>query len=98
MSDAMRWSITLIGLALALAGGVGVFLPRGERWAILLPLIAGAGVGIASLALGTPDMNDSTSSQAFERVFLWSSIAGFITVCLGLVAVWFRARPSIPVS
>jgi ABC-type Mn2+/Zn2+ transport system permease subunit len=43
-------------------------------------------------------MNDSTSSQAFERVFLWSSIAGFITVCLGLVAVWFRARPSIPVS
>jgi hypothetical protein len=97
MSDAMRWSITLIGLALALAAGVGMFLPRGERWSVLLPLIAGAGVGIASLALGTPDMSESSNSQAFERVFLWSSIAGFITVCLGLVAVWFRARPAVVV-
>ena len=88
----MRWSITLIGLALAIAAGLGVFLPRGERWAILLPLIAGAGVGIAALALGTPDIDQSQSNQAFERVFLASSIAGFITVCLGLVALWFRAR------
>ena len=94
----MRWSIALIGLALALAPGVGVFLPRGERWAILLPLIAGAGVGIASLALGTPDMNDPNSNQAFERVFLWSSIAGFFTVCLGLLAVWFRARPAVAIA
>jgi hypothetical protein len=97
MSDALRWSIALIGFALAVAAGVGVFLPRGERWAILLPLIAGAGVGIASLALGTPDPNEVHSSQTYERVFLWSSIAGFITVCLGLGAVWFRARPAVPV-
>jgi hypothetical protein len=94
MSDAMRWSITLIGLALAIAPGLGVFLPRGERWAILLPLVAGAGVGIAYLAMGAPNIDESQSGDEFDRVFLASSIAGFITVCLGLVAVWFRARPA----
>jgi hypothetical protein len=95
MSDAMRWSIALIGLALAISAGVGVYLPRGERWAILLPLIAGAGVGIASLALASPDANEANGSDAYERVFLWCSIAGFIVVCCGLVAVWLRARPAI---
>jgi hypothetical protein len=89
----MRWAIALIGLALAIGAGVGVFLPRGDRWAVLLPLIAGAGVGIASLALASPDTNEVHRSDAYERVFLWSSIAGFIVVCCGLLALWFRARP-----
>lgn len=88
----MRWSIALIGLALVIAAGVGIALPRGERWAVLLPLIAGAGLGIASLALATPDPNEVQSSQVYERVFLWSSVAGFLTVCGGLGALWFRAR------
>jgi len=92
MSDAMRWSIALIGIALAISAGVGIVLPRGERWAVLLPLIAGAGVGIASLALAMPDPNEVQRSQPFERVFLWSSVAGFLTVCGGLAALWLRAR------
>jgi hypothetical protein len=93
MSDAMRWSIALIGLAIAISAGVGVFLPRGERWAVLLPLIAGAGIGIAWLALAAPDPNEVSRSQPYERAFLWSSLAGFLTVCGGLASVWLRARP-----
>jgi hypothetical protein len=88
----MRWSIALIGLALAISAGVGVALPRGERWSVLLPLTAGAGIGIACLALATPDPNEVNRSQPYERVFLWSSVAGFLIVCGGLAALWFRAR------
>ncbi len=54
----MRWSITLIRLAIALAGAMGVLLPTGHRWAVLLPLLAGLGIGIAGLAFGSPDIND----------------------------------------
>ena len=95
MSDSLRWSIALIGLAIALAPGVGIFLPTGERWAVLLPLIAGAGIGIAGLALGATDPNGPHANQEYEHVFLRSSIAGFVTVVAGLAAVWLRARPPV---
>ena len=96
MSDELRWSIALIGLALAAAGAVGVFVPPGHRWAVLLPLLAGTGIGIAGLALGTPDPNEFHASKAYERVFLQCTIAGFITVVAGLTFVWLRARPAVP--
>ena len=53
----MQWSFILMGVAIAAAGAVGVFLPQGYRWAVLLPLIAGTGVGIVGLAVGGPEMS-----------------------------------------
>jgi hypothetical protein len=96
MSDELRWSIALIGLALAAAGAVGVFVPPCHRWAVLLPLLAGTGIGIAGLAIGTPDPNEVHSSRAFEQVFFQSTVAGFVTVVAGLTFVWLRDRPAIP--
>ena len=95
MSDSLRWSIALIGLAIALAPGVGIFLPTGQRWAVLLPLLAGAGIGIAGLALGSPDPNEFHSSNAYEQAFLRATVAGFVTVVAGLAAVWLRAQPAV---
>jgi hypothetical protein len=89
----MYGSMLLIGAGLALAGGLGVFLPSGSRAVVVLALLAGAGVGIASLAVGwsflsIPDPED------WWRVFFISSIAGFATVVAALAVVWRRARLS----
>ena len=94
MTGELRWSITLIGLAIAISSAVGVFLPAGHRWAILLPMLAGIGVGIAGLAIGTPDLNEPHADEAFQQVFLDSSIGGFVTVLAGLAFVWLRAQPT----
>jgi drug/metabolite transporter (DMT)-like permease len=90
MSETVRWSIILIGLAIAVAGAMGVFLPRGQRWAVLLPLLAGFGIGIVGIAIGSPDINETPSSNRYEDVFLLSSVAGFVAVAAGLAAVWLR--------
>jgi hypothetical protein len=92
MSDQIRWSVTLIGLAVAIASGVGVFLPLGQRFAVLLPLLAGLGIGIAGLAIGSPDINEPHADRAYEQLFFESSVAGFVTVIAGLVVLWLRAQ------
>jgi uncharacterized membrane protein HdeD (DUF308 family) len=91
MDFTMYGSLFLIGAALALAGIVGLFLPRGSRATVVLPLLAGAGVGIAGIALGSSSFSDG-DERAFWRVFFDSSIAGFATVVLGLALAWWRAR------
>jgi hypothetical protein len=86
----MQWSFALIGIAIAGAGLVGAYLPRGDRWAVLLPLFAGAGIGIAVLALTQPsDGNQSNDEQ--WRLFLEGSIAGFLTVAAGLALLIARS-------
>jgi hypothetical protein len=85
-------SIFLIGAALALAGIVGVVQPPGHRGGVVLALLAGAGVGIAGLALGWSSV-ESGSEVEFWRVFFISSIAGFVTVAATLALAWYRARP-----
>jgi hypothetical protein len=92
MSDTIRWSITLIGIAVAIASGVGVFLPTGQRFAVLLPLLAGLGIGIAGLAIGSPDLSEPHADTAYEQLFFESTVAGFITVIAGLVVLWLRAQ------
>lgn len=87
----MYGSLFLIGAALALAGGAGLFLPPGLRSGVLLALLAGAGVGIAGLALGSPSLA-AGDATAWWRVFFVSSIAGFSTVAAGLVVAWRRSR------
>ena len=90
----MYASLFLIGTALALAAGVGLFLPAGSRAAVALALLAGAGVGIAGLAIGSPSFSDGDAS-AWWRVFFVSSIAGFATVAGASAVAWRRARPRV---
>ena len=87
----MYGSLFLIGAALALAGGVGLFLPSGSRAGVVLALLAGAGVGIAGLAIGSPSFAEG-DPLAWWRVFFVSSIAGFATVAAGLTVAWRRTR------
>src|SRR5262245_16490786 len=91
MPASMQWSFALIGIAIAGAGLVGAYLPRGDRWAVLLPLIAGAGVGIAVLAIGQPEQGYQ-SYEAQTRLFLEGSIAGFLTVAAGLGLLILRSN------
>jgi hypothetical protein len=91
MPATMQWSFALIGIAIAGAGLVGAYLPRGDRWAVLLPLIAGAGVGIAFLALGQPE-NGNQSYDEQSRLFFEGSVAGFLTVAAGLALLIARSH------
>lgn len=86
----MYGSMFLIGAALFLAAGVGLFLPPGYRAGILLALLGGAGIGIAGLATQSGSLSDG-SELAFWRTFFASSIAGFATVSAGLAIAWHRA-------
>jgi len=85
----MTSSLSLIGLAVAVAGTVGVLLPEGERIAAVLPLVAGAGIGILALALGANDLQDP---EDFEPLFLTASVLGFVTT-IGTLAVLWRRTP-----
>jgi uncharacterized membrane protein HdeD (DUF308 family) len=84
-------SLLLIGAALALAGVVGMFLPVGSRASVLLALLAGIGVGIAGIAIGTSSVQ-TAGQEEFWHVFFISSIAGFIAVVAGLSVLWQRSR------
>jgi hypothetical protein len=87
----MQWSFILIGAAIAGAGAVGVFLPSGYRWAVLLPVIAGTGVGIVGLAVGGPEISNAKSDDVVWKVFLEASVAGFVTVGAGLAILVVRS-------
>ena len=84
-------SMFLIGAAFALSGFFGLFLPRGYRAGVVLALLAGAGTGIAGIALGSSAFSDG-DQEAFLRVFFDSSVAGFVVVVAGLATAWWRAR------
>jgi hypothetical protein len=90
MPATMQWSIALIGIAIAGAGLVGAYLPRGDRWAVLLPLLAGVGVGVAVLALGTQESDQSNAD--WWGLFLEGSIVGFLTVTAGLALLVIRSN------
>jgi hypothetical protein len=93
MSDfPMYASMFLIGAGLAIAGGMGLLLPPGHRAVVVLALLAGAGVGISGLALGSASVDVAQGdSMNWWHVFFASSIAGFATVVAGLVVTWRRA-------
>jgi uncharacterized membrane protein HdeD (DUF308 family) len=86
-------SMLLIGAALALAGVVGLFLPPGSRASVLLALLAGTGVGIAGMAIGTSFVQIGEQEELWH-VFFISSVAGFIAVIVGLSVLWQRSRPA----
>jgi ABC-type Fe3+ transport system permease subunit len=87
----VTWSWLLIGVAIALAGVVGVLQPPGHRGTALLALLAGTGVGIGGLALGWASVENGSEQQFWETFFV-SSVAGFVTVIVVLLLAWVQAR------
>jgi hypothetical protein len=79
-------AIVLMGLGGAVAGAAGVSLPDGQRMAALFSLIAGAGVGLATLGIGA--LTD-VRKEPSEFVFFLGSALGFLTVC---ATVWLIRR------
>jgi drug/metabolite transporter (DMT)-like permease len=81
-------AIVLMGLGAVVAGGAGVSLPDGQRMGALFSLIAGAGVGLATVGIGALfDVRKEPS----EFVFFLASALGFLTVCVTVVMVRRRA-------
>jgi hypothetical protein len=95
MSNTLTIALTLIGLAPVIVAVVGISLPPGERLASLLALVAGAGVGVVTLVIGTRIVTETGPPQ--ERVFLVGSILGFLAT-IGTLALLHRAtrRPPTP--
>ena len=75
-----------MGLGAVVAGGAGVSLPDGQRIGALFSLIAGAGVGLATVGIGA--LTD-VRKEPSEFVFFLGSALGFVTVC---VTVWLIRR------
>jgi hypothetical protein len=89
MDTQVTIALVLIGLAGVAAGFVGILLPPGERMAAVLPLVVGAGVGLATLAIGS---NSAETNAQFEAVFLWGAVLGFVATCAALALLWFRVH------
>jgi hypothetical protein len=85
-------ALLLIGLGGVAAGVTGLALPRRDRLAAALPLVAGAGVGLATLGAGWALLPLDASPRAGARLFLLASALGLVTVVAGLAVLWRRAR------
>jgi hypothetical protein len=93
----MTASFCLIGLAGVVVAVGGVMLvPRGERLVALFALVAGAGVGIAALAIGARIADQDHGS--YEDVFLVASVLGFVATIATLVAVIVVTRRDVRLS
>ena len=87
------WGLIMIGAGAVVAGILGLALPPRQRLAAVFPLVIGAGVGVAALAVGG---HGSTSSSEFETTFLVASALGFISVIVSAAIVWARMGGSTP--
>lgn len=84
--NSMSIGMALVGIGAVAAGVVGVLLPPPHRFAALLALVAGAGIGVVVLALG---VQENAGNE--EDVFLVGAALGLVTVLTTLAAVWRRA-------
>jgi len=89
----MSWAMVLIGSAAVASGVVGYVLPRGERLSVALPLLIGAGIGVATMFLQALAGGLDEPERA-AGTFLISSVSGFIAVAAGLTVLVRRARAS----
>ena len=80
--------VVCMGLGGVVAGLVGVVLPEGRRLGALFALIAGAGVGVASIGLGAL-LNER--KEPSELTFFVASLLGLLAVCGSSWLVWKRA-------
>jgi hypothetical protein len=86
MPASLMLSLVLIGAGAAVAAAVGLLLPSGQRLSATLPLVLGAGVGVATLAIGV--FMDGTGGTGPVLV---ASAAGFVAVVAALAVLWRRA-------
>jgi Co/Zn/Cd efflux system component len=98
MSTAMTLGLVLIGLAPVIVAWAAVAIPRGERLATLLALVAGAGAGVVTLAIEFRFVSDPTPNQ--DELFLLASAIGFIVTMVTLVmlvrVMRREANPAVP--
>jgi hypothetical protein len=87
----VSWAMVLIGLGAASAGGVGLFLPVGQRLAVALSLVLGAGVGVTSLFL-LQIAGGFGDPESVALAFLIASGIGFAAVIGGLAVLIRRVR------
>ena len=87
----LAWAMISIGVGIAAAGGVGLVLSPGHRFAVVLALVLGAGVGIASV-FALMLMGDFESPEQGSRSFLIASALGLVAVIGGLAALVRRSR------
>jgi ABC-type uncharacterized transport system permease subunit len=80
--------VMCMGLGGVVAGLVGVVLPEGRRLGALFSLIAGAGVGLVVIGVGS--LLDERNEPS-ELTFFVASLFGLLTVCGASWAVWRRA-------
>jgi hypothetical protein len=85
MDTTVMWGFVLIGAGAVVAGFLGLMLSGVDRLAAALPLVIGAGVGVAALAVGT---HNTTSSTDAESAFLIASALGFVAVVISSAALW----------
>jgi threonine/homoserine/homoserine lactone efflux protein len=85
--------VALMGCGGVVAGLVGVGLPEGRRLGALFALIAGAGVGLLVLGLGSLLVE---SREPTEFLFFLASLLGFLAVCWASWAVWRRSGERSP--
>jgi uncharacterized membrane protein YccC len=89
--------VALMGCGGVVAGLFGVGLPEGRRLGALFALIAGAGVGLLILGLGSLLVE---AREPTEFLFFLASLLGFLAVCGASWAVWRRSseRPPGPAA
>jgi hypothetical protein len=97
MDATVMWGFILIGAGAVVAGFLGLMLRGVDRLAAALPLVIGAGVGVAALAIG---VHNTTSPKDAETAFLIASTVGFIAVVISSAALWLavtkRSTPPSP--
>ena len=81
------FGIVFTGLGIIIGGAAGILLPRGDRSGALFALIAGFGVGVVVLGLGSV----VARYEASLFVFFVAGLLGLVVVCAG---VWLVVRTS----
>ena len=88
----MMLSFVVIGLTVLATAVVGTGLPASQRLTVLLPLVAGAGAGLASLAIAFVLIPDEAADTSYATGFLVSSVVGAAVVGLTLRRLVTRVR------
>lgn len=90
----MMTSFVVIGLTVVVTAVVGVGLPSAQRLAVLLPLIGGAGAGIASFATAIIVIPETASDTPYAAGLLVSSVIGAVVVGMTLRRLTRRVDPA----
>ncbi len=90
--ELMTSAFVVIGLTVVATAIVGIGLPSAQRLTVILPLVAGAGAGVASFAIAILVIPDTAEDTPYAAGFLVSSIVGAIVVGLTLRRLVGHAR------